>query len=118
MIKIPCYLRTQRRQWGLSQEELAGLVGRGGRNRVSDVERALASPNAAEILAYSLLFGFSPAELFPGYYQAVEAALIERAYQLDEKLLDDRSLEADRKRTVLRAALDRATGKARNPLRV
>lgn len=118
MTKIPCYLRTFRREWGLTQEELAGLMLRGGRARVSDVERAKASPNAAEILAYSLLFGISPAEIFPDFYEAVEEGLIERAYALDERLPDDQLRKTEQKRRLLRAALARATGKVPNPLRV
>jgi len=104
--------------YGFTQEELAGLIGRGGRERVSGVERAKAQPNAAEILAYSILFGLSPAELFPAYYDLVEESLIERAYALDERLLEVKTKEARNKRQLLRGALGRATGKARNPFRV
>ena len=120
MTKIPCYLRTLRREWGMSQKELAGLMLRGDRYRVSCVERNLAPPNAAEILAYSVLFGMPPAELFPAFYDEVEEALIERAYALDEALeqLKDDSYWTARKRKLLRFALDRATGKKPNPLRL
>jgi transcriptional regulator with XRE-family HTH domain len=104
--------------YGFTQEELAGLIGRGGRERVSGVERAKAQPNAAEILAYSILFGLSPAELFPAYYDLVEENLIEHAYALDERLLEVKTKEARNKRELLRSALARATGKAPNPFRV
>lgn len=90
----------------------------GGRSRVSDVERAKAKPNAAEILAYSLLFGMPPGEIFPEFYETVEAALIERAYALDERLPDDGLRKTEQKRRLLHKALARATGKAPNPLRV
>ena len=118
MTKIPCYLRTHRREWGMTQKELAELMLRGGRARVSGVERNLVSPNAAEIVSYSLLFGLPPAEIFPEFYEQVEEALIVRAYALDEELSDDTSRVVDRKRALLHAALARATGKARNPLRL
>lgn len=117
MITIPCYLRTLRKDWRLSQEELAGLIGRGGRERVADVERALQPPNAAEILAYSLLFGWPPGAIFSAFYEVVEAALIEHAYVLDEKLREDSSSRAKRVRSLLHDALARATGKAPNPVR-
>lgn len=116
MNTIPCYLRTHRRQWGLKQKELARLVGR-GHERVADVELAKAEPNAAEILAYSVLFGAAPADLFPALYEKVEERLIEAAYCLDEALKGEASPRAQRIRQLLRAALDRATGKARNPVR-
>ena len=102
----------------MTQEELSGLMLRGGRGRVSGVERALASPNAAEILAYSLLFGMPPADLFPAFYETVEEGLIERAYALDERLSDDNSMMTYHKRRLLREALARATGKTSNPLRI
>ena len=118
MTKIPCYLRTLRREWGMSQKELAGLMLRGDRNRVSRVERNLAPPNAAEIVAYSVLFGMPPAQLFPAFYDEVEERLIERAYALDNnlELLEDDSYLTARRRKLLRDALDRATGKKPNPL--
>lgn len=118
MTKIPCYLRTLRREWGLTQKELAGLMPRGSRARVSSVEGAKAQPNAAEILAYSLLFGMPPAEIFPAFYESVEGALIAHAYALDERLPLDHSTRTAQKRRLLRQALARATKNARNPLRI
>lgn len=117
MTKIPCYLRTLRREWGMTQKELAELMLRGGRARVSGVERNLVSPNAAEIVAYSLLFGMPPAEIFPAFYDHVEEALIAKAYVFHEVLSDDQSSVAARKRKLFQGALARATGQARNPLR-
>ncbi len=118
MTKIPCYLRTFRREWGMSQKELAGLMLRGDRTRVSGVERNLVAPNAGEIVAYSLLFGFPPAEIFPAFYESVEENLIARAYALDEEISDDLSRVGERKRKLLQSALERATGQADNPLRI
>lgn len=118
MTKISCYLRTLRREWGLSQNDLARLVPRGTCRRVSGVERSLVRPNAEEILAYSLLFGVPPAELFPYFYDGVEEHLIERAYKLDDQLLDEGKKDRVKTRRLLRAALHRATGRARNPLKV
>jgi len=117
MTTTPCYLRTHRRQWGLTQKELARLIGRKGHERVAGVERAKALPNAAEILAYSVLFGVKPADLFSAFYEGVEERLIEAAYSLDEDLREDTSQRATRIRKLLREALARATGKAPNPVR-
>jgi hypothetical protein len=92
---------------------------RGDRYRVSCVERNLVPPNAAEIVAHSVLFGMPPVELFPAFYDQVEERLIKQAYALDEKLeaTKDHSHRTARKRKLLRHALDRATGKKPNPLR-
>jgi transcriptional regulator with XRE-family HTH domain len=118
MTTIPCYLRTLRRERGMTQEELARLVEASGYQRVSYVERGLASPNAREILAYCVLFGLAPAAIFPALYDEVEESLIASAYELDEELERDSSQRATQIRELLHAALARATGKARNPMRV
>lgn len=117
MTTIPCYVRTLRRQWGFTQKELAGLIGRGGHERVADVELARATPNAAEILTYSLLFGAPPADIFPALYERVEERLIQAAYSLDEALKVEDTQRARSIRKLLKEALDRATGKARNPIK-
>ncbi len=83
---VQCYLRTQRRTWGLTQDELACLVGGGGRNRVSRVELGKAQPNGRETLAYSLIFGARPAKIFPQFCEDVEDAVMTGAVQLDKKL--------------------------------
>lgn len=114
-MNIPCYLRTLRREWGLTQEELAGLLPNGSRARVSDVELAKAQPNAEEILAYSLIFGMPAGEIFPAAYYAIEEEVVRRAYKLDETLREDGSHWTRQKKRLLRALLDRATGKAPNP---
>lgn len=118
MTKISCYLRTLRREWGMTQGDLARLVPRGSRRRVSGVERGLTPPNAGEILAYSLLFGLPPAEIFPAFYDATEEYVIERSYALDDRLHEEGGSTASHTRKLLRAALARATGRAHNPLRV
>lgn len=116
MTKVPCYLRTLRREWGMTQGEVAFLVGRGDRNRVSDVELANAKPNAGEILAYALIFGFPAREIFPAFYAEREEAIIRQAYLWDEKLKNDPSLVALKKRKLIGEMLARATGKETNPL--
>jgi transcriptional regulator with XRE-family HTH domain len=118
MSTIPCYLRTLRREWGLTQEELARLIHGSRRQRVSGVERMKMPPKAAEILAYSVLFGLPPGDIFPAFYGEVEETLIARAYEFDEALATDASRRAERKRKLLRSALDRATGKRLNPARL
>ena len=116
MTKVSCYLRTLRREWEVTQDEVAFLMGKGDRNRVSDVERGKAPPNVREILAYALIFGFPPRNIFPAFYDELEAAVMRNAYELDQKLESKSSLKALRKRTLLSEMLARATGKKANPL--
>lgn len=99
--RFPCYLAPLRREWDLSQEELAALLPRGGRNRVSDVESGKAEPNAEEILAYSLIFGFPPHRIFPRYVEKIEDSVMQAAHALYERLEGDTSLEAAMKRRLL-----------------
>lgn len=109
--RTPCYLRTLRREWGFTQEELARLVLRGYRERVSRVERGIAQPNAPEILAYSLIFGFSPEAIFPAFRAKVEDAVMRQALALYEQLDESDSKDAMRKKSLLRSMQARALGK-------
>jgi len=118
MTTIPCYLRTLRRQRGIKQKELTSLIRGAGRQRVSNVELGKSQPNAREILAYSVLFGLSPAAIFPALYAEVEEALVAQAYELDEQMERENSQRSTKIRELLKGALDRATGKARNPMRI
>src|SRR5690349_19270835 len=97
MSKVPCYLRTFRRQWGLTQEEVASLLPRGDRNRVSDVERGRALPNAEEILAYAVIFGSCGRATFPKYYDQVEEAVMANAVGFS-KLFEHAKTPAGRKK--------------------
>jgi transcriptional regulator with XRE-family HTH domain len=109
--KVPCYLRTLRRQWGLTQEEVASLLPKGDRNRVSDVERGLALPNAEEILAYAVVFGLCGKSMFPRYYDQVEETVMRRAYEFSNRI-EPVKTSADRKKYDLTTQMfARATGK-------
>ena len=105
--KVACYLRTLRREWGLSQEELASLIPRCRRHRVSRVERGLTAPNAAELLAYTLLFAAAPQKIFPDYVDGIQDAIMRGAGRLDLRLVNDESPSAARKREFLQQLSDR-----------
>jgi transcriptional regulator with XRE-family HTH domain len=64
-IKAPCALRTHRRTWGLSQRELADLLGMESRAHISRIERGKRSPSFETALACSTLFGVPLGVLFP-----------------------------------------------------
>src|SRR5690242_4565456 len=74
--KVPCYLRTLRREWGLTQKELARLVPGVKRARlVSKVERGKRVPKSTELLAYAVIFDRRPEAIFPTLSQEIEAAV-------------------------------------------
>lgn len=104
-LRVSTYLRVLRREWGFTQDELAGLVPRSRRGRVSDVERGLVPPNAGEILAYTRIFGLLPERLFPRYCEHLEEAVIRRAYRLHQRLERDTSPRGMRKKELLRGML-------------
>lgn len=107
MISIACLLRAHRMRWGLRQKDLCVLVPQ-GRNRVSCVERNVRPPNAREILAYGLIFGALPEQLFPGLVADVEETVLCNAYTLYLALETEGSAGAERRRTFLEGILARA----------
>jgi hypothetical protein len=96
--KVHCYLHTLRREWGLTQGELASLLPRGDRNRVSRVERALSSPNAAEMIAFSLAFGLPAKAIFRKLSEDTVEILMRGAYRLYRKVEGATNPELARKR--------------------
>lgn len=113
MSKVPCYLRTFRRQWGLTQEEVASLLPRGDRNRVSDVERGKALPNAEEILAYAVIFGSCGRAMFPNYYDQVEDVVMANAVGFSELFEQAKTSVGQKKYNLVTDMFARATGNAR-----
>ena len=111
--KVPCYLRTLSRKWGLTQAEVASLLPRGNRNRVSRVELDKVPPNAQEIVAYRLIFGAPTKAAFPRFVDETEDAVMRGAYQLHRRLERDKSARADKIRRLLDQMLARATGKVK-----
>jgi transcriptional regulator with XRE-family HTH domain len=106
--KVQCYLRALRLQWGLTQEELAALLPKASRNRVSFVERGLRLPNAEEILAYRLIFGLGVHDVFRRYCSDVDEIVMRRAYRMHQKLKSDGRPIAGRKRELLEQLRTRA----------
>lgn len=106
--KVPCYLRTLRREWGLTQKELAGLLPRCRRARISAVERGMKVPNATELIAFGLLFGVAAHKIFPRYADTIEDAVMRAAAVLDRHVRDDLGSLGRRKSEFLRQLARRA----------
>lgn len=111
--KVHNYLRTLRREWELTQEEVAALLPRAGRDRVSRVERNGARPNAQEIVAYPLIFGVPAAKIFPALVGDVPDAVVRAAYRLHQKVEQDSTPAARRKRELTEAILSRVAADAK-----
>jgi transcriptional regulator with XRE-family HTH domain len=74
-------MRVLRRRLGLTQAELAFLIGR-SQSDVSYVESGLRRPHLAEVLMIELVFGVPAVTIFPEIRQAVGDAMKRRVSQL------------------------------------
>ena len=79
-------LRTLRIRSGLSQKELANLLGFRSEGPVSRHERSDTVPNLLTAFGYEAIFRVPISELFPGLYQTVEIGIEERLAKMEEEL--------------------------------
>lgn len=108
MKRLECYLHTHRRQWGLTEEELAFLLGSKSASVVSRLERRERDPSLRAAFACHFIFGVAPDELFPKLYAEVEDAVMRRAIELHERLQGNPSKTTRAKLDLLEDALNRA----------
>lgn len=101
----PCALRTYRRTWGLSQEELARILGFESRTHVSRLEHGKRAPGLETALACSSLFGVSLDELFPQFAEEIVETLRERIRRLHEECSHRTTHSQMRKQELLKRAL-------------
>ena len=80
------YLKTYRRRSGLSQDEMAFLLGSASGTKVSRYESRVRRPTLETALAYEAIFQVPASALFAGLYQKVEKEIIARAQLLARKL--------------------------------
>jgi transcriptional regulator with XRE-family HTH domain len=102
--KLENYLRTYRKRSGLSQDEVAFLLGCQTGTKVSRYERFARKPALETALACRAIFGVVVEDMFAGVYQKVERTTQNRAQLLTRKLnraTPDRM--ATRKLQILRA---------------
>lgn len=79
---LPTYLRTYRKRAGLSQREVAFLIGTVSSTTVSRHESARRAPSLADALFYEALFGVPASALFPRMYEHARSRLEARAIAL------------------------------------
>lgn len=98
------YLRTYRKRSGLSQDEVAFLLGVRCGTKISRYERSARKPGLEAALAYELVFDVPARRLFAGMFRKVEAATIRRAKALIRRLSPaTRNALAARKLALLQA---------------
>lgn len=94
------YLRTFRLRAGLSQDEVAALLGVAGGAEVSRHETFRRMPSLATALRYEAIFGVPVRELFPGEFHKVELAVHERAQMLADRIASPGSQETQKRQLL------------------
>lgn len=82
---LPSYLHTLRKQWGLSQPDLAVLFDVTG-SAMSRFENLSRQPTVELVIGAEVIFGQSAKEVFPALYQETARTLVERAQILRNSL--------------------------------
>jgi len=108
------YLRRERRAWGLTQRELAELLGCRCPKQLSRIERDVRPPSMRVLVASKILFGCPARRIFPRLYDEVEELVIRNAYRLHQRLEDNQSAGAMRKKAFLEEVLNRAVNRTKS----
>ena len=82
---LPSYLRTLRKQWGLSQPELAELLGISS-SALCKVETLARKPSAKLLLSAEIIFGLPTQDIFPAAHGAIAQDILKRAQALSNRL--------------------------------
>lgn len=106
--RLPSYLHTLRKQWGLSQPELAALLNLTG-SALCRFENRSRRPTAELLVSAEVLFGHRAKDIFPGFYRAVERAIVERARAERKRIEALADASAAQKHRFLTEIIDRAS---------
>jgi transcriptional regulator with XRE-family HTH domain len=87
--RLPNYLRAHRKRLGLSQNEVAFLLGCRGGSKPSRYENFCRVPALRTALALAVILQVSVQELFSGEYQRVMKAVCRQAQRLEARLNTD-----------------------------
>jgi transcriptional regulator with XRE-family HTH domain len=109
------YVRACRRRWGLTQRELALLIGLSSSTTVSRIERSQRGTTTATLTACSVVFGLTTPELFPPFYENIEEAVVTAAKLLHEELGGHTDKRSKLKRALLEDILARVIKRNESP---
>jgi len=101
--KLKNYLRTHRRRYALSQEDLAFLLGIKSRTTISHYEMFQRVPDLKTALTLQAVFGTPVVELFAGIYEQIEKETAKRARILLEREEGTASGRRNSRKDLLRA---------------
>lgn len=83
---LASYLRSHRLKTGMSQRELADLVGFIAHHQVSNHEQLTLIPTLLVAFSYQAVFCVSAADLFPGLFETVRANVEDRLLAMERTL--------------------------------
>lgn len=90
--RLENYLKTYRKRAGLSQAEMAYLLGSRDGTCPARHEGFIRTPSLETALAYEVIYGTPVKELFAGMYARAERAAARRARVLEKRLAAGRRL--------------------------
>lgn len=83
---LPNYLRAHRKRLGLSQDDLAYLLGCRSGTKISRYERFRRKPNLDTVFAFEVIAGIPARKLFAGLYISAERDVVRRVEALLRQL--------------------------------
>ena len=104
---LPNYLRTLRMRWGLTQPELASLLGI-TESALSKFETQNRPPTKCLILGIEVIFGQTAREAFPALYAQTERNIMRRAAAFSERLESNHDDASNKKRELLAEMIERS----------
>lgn len=94
--RLSNYLKTYRKSMGLSQTEVARLLGCSSGAKVSRYERFIRQPSLETVFAFEVVFGAPGRELFAGMFERVWRKTIRRSramvIRLSKSSMDQRTV--------------------------
>jgi transcriptional regulator with XRE-family HTH domain len=109
------YLRSHRLRWGLTQGELAKLLGWKRAEVISRIEKKQRPPTLKLVIACFILFGTSAAELFPDISASIEIDVMARITDMYEQIQGHPTRKNKIKIELFEAAIARSEQRKRTP---
>jgi DNA-binding XRE family transcriptional regulator len=109
------YLRSYRLRWGLSQGELAYLLGWSRSEVISRIEMKQRAPSLKLVIACFVLFGVPVTELFPDLSSGIEAEVIARVWEFYEKIQGDPTKRTKKQIELLEGVIERYEQRTSKP---
>lgn len=113
--KRTSYLQAYRKRWRLTQEELAKLLGLADHGVISRIEKGVRHPSIKVVLGCFILFGTQAAELFPSFFDTVEAGILDRVWELYERIQGHPSTRTRAKIELLEDVIERTKQRSDKP---